>query len=339
MTNQKAQDETRLSATTLYQATDPDLFDFETTADLEKLTDVIGQPRAVKAMEFGMGIEQQGYNIFALGPTGTGKQDVIRRFFEQGAESHPVPSDWCYVYNFKDRHKPQAIELPAGLGVEFRDDMDDLIENLETALASAFESEEYQTRRQTIMEEFKDRQSSTFEELQRKAKSQGAALIRTPAGLAVAPIRDGEVLSSEEVQELPEEEQERLEEKVEEIQDELQNILKKVPSWQREMRERLTELNREMANFAIAGLLDELREKYEEYPKVVEHLDAVQEDIVEHAEQFLNQNGQQNPMAQAMQGRAQQQKARFMHRYEVNVIIDNSESEGAPVVYEDNPTY
>lgn len=339
MDNHNEHNKTRLSAAMLYQATDPNLFDFETTADLEELTDVVGQPRAVDAMEFGMGIQQQGYNIFALGPTGTGKQDVIRRFFEQEAESHAVPSDWCYVYNFKDRHKPKAIELPAGMGIEFRDDMDDLIENLETALASAFESEEYQTRRQTIMEEFKEKQSQAFEELQRQAQSQGTALIRTPAGLAVAPIRDGEVLSPEEVQELPEEEEKRLEEKVQEIQDELQDILKKVPSWQREMRERLNELNREMANFAIAGLLDELRETYADFPKVVEHLDAVQEDVVEHAEHFLTQNGQQNPLAQAMQGEAQQQKARSLRRYEVNVVIDNSESEGAPVVYEDNPTY
>ncbi len=330
--------ETRLSAATLYQATDPNLFDFETTADLEEMTDVVGQPRAVNAMEFGMGIQQQGYNIFALGPTGTGKQDVIRRFFEQEAESQAVPADWCYVYNFEDRHKPQAIELPAGLGVEFRDDMDDLIENLETAMASAFESEEYQTRRQTIMEEFKDRQSNAFEALQRQAKARDTALIRTPAGLAVAPIRDGEVLSSDEVQALPEEERERLEQKIEEIQDELQNILKKVPSWQREMRERLNELNREMANFAITGLLDELREKYADFSKVIAHLDAVQEDVVEHAEQFLNQNGQQNPLAQAMQAQEQQQ-TRFMQRYEVNVVIDNSGNEGAPVVYEDNPTY
>ena len=184
----------RLQSMELYRHCDPEQFDFETTADLEALKQIVGQPRAVEAMRFGMGIGQEGYNIFALGPPGTGKQSVIRRFFERWAESEPVPDDWCYVNNFEESHKPRAIRLPAGKGGDFRDRMEHLVEQLHTAISSAFESEEYQTRRQAIQEEFQEQQSQALEEIQKRAQEESVALIRTPVGFAAAPVRDGEVL-------------------------------------------------------------------------------------------------------------------------------------------------
>jgi lon-related putative ATP-dependent protease len=340
----------RLDSAKLYQYVDPEQFSFETTDEVDKLTEVIGQPRAVEAMRFGMGIEEKGFNIYAMGPAGIGKESLMRRFFEERAKDEPAPSDWCYVKNFEDDNKPKTIELPAGMGVEFRDDMDELVQQFDTALSAAFESEEYQSRRQSVMEEFREKQQQGFEDLQRRAQEEDVRLIRTPAGLAVAPVHDGEVLSPDEIQQLSEEKQERLQQKVEEMQEELQEILRQVPGWQRKMRERLNELNREMANLAVGGLIDELREKYSDYPEVVEHLDAVQEDVVENAENFLPQQGGQQggglqqQLQQMMQGgdaqgrQAMVQEA-LMRRYKVNVIVDNSDTEHAPVIYEDNPTY
>jgi lon-related putative ATP-dependent protease len=341
----------RLDSAKLYQYVDPEQFSFETTDEVDKLTEVIGQPRAVEAMRFGMGIEEKGFNIYAMGPAGIGKESLMRRFFEERAKDEPAPSDWCYVKNFEDDNKPKTIELPAGMGVEFRDDMDELVQQFDTALSAAFESEEYQSRRQSVMEEFREKQQQGFEDLQRRAQEEDVRLIRTPAGLAVAPVHDGEVLSPDEIQQLSEEEQERLQQKVEEMQEELQEILRQVPGWQRKMRERLNELNREMANLAIGGLIDELREKYSDHPEVVEHLDAVQEDVVENAENFLPQQGGQQgggnlqqQLQQMMQGgdaqgrQAMVQEA-LMRRYKVNMIVDNSDTEHAPVIYEDNPTY
>ncbi|MGC9398881.1 MAG: Lon protease family protein [Anaerolineae bacterium] len=333
----------RLAPEKLYRPTDPERFEFQTTEELEPLSDAVGQPRAVTAIRFGMDIQSDGYNIFALGPPGTGKRDVIQRLVERRAASMPVPDDWCYVNNFEDPHKPKAIRLPAGVGVDFRTDMEELIEDLQTALSSAFESEEYQTRRQTLMEEFKEKQSQAFEELQSRAQDQGVALIRTPAGLAVAPIREGEVLSPEEIQELPKEERARLQENIAEIQDDLQKILQRIPRWQREMRKRLDKLNHEMANLAVGGLIDELREKYSAFPEVIEHLDTVQEDVVEHANEFLpSQEGEGASAMKILQRHAGQTpggEASSLYRYEVNVIVDHSGSEGAPVIYEGNPTY
>jgi lon-related putative ATP-dependent protease len=331
-----------LKAPQLYHRCDPEQFDFETTADVEDLDQVLGQPRVVEAIEFSMGMEDDGYNLFALGPAGVGKRGVLSRFFEERAESEPVAPDWCYVNNFEESNKPKAIELPPGKGREFGKDMDALVDELQTALSAAFESEEYQTQRQAIMEEFKEQQSQAFRELQQQAKEEDVALIRTPAGIAVAPVRDDEVLSPEELEELSEEEQQRLKEEVEELQEELQKILRQVPTWQREMRERLNALNREIAEFAVGGLMDELREKYSDFPKIVEHLEAVQEDVIEHAGELLSANEENSEEGEgSLRERARQalRESALMRRYKVNVVVDNSELEGAPVIYEDHPTY
>lgn len=343
-----ADKERRLDAAKLYHHTDPNQLGFETTDEVEDLTEVVGQPRAVESMRFGMGIEDKGFNIYAMGPPGIGKRSLMRRFFEERARDEPAPSDWCYVKNFEDDNKPRAIKLPAGLGVEFRDDMEELVEQFSTALSAAFESEEYQSRRQSIMEEFQERQQQAFHQLQQRAREEGVRLIRTPAGLAVAPVREGEVLSPDEIQQLSDEEQEALQEKMGEMQDELQGIMRQAPGWQREMRDRLQELNQEMANLAIGGLIDELREKYSDYPKVVEHLDAVQENVVQNAETFLPQQGNQHGVQQQLQqvlqggdaqGRQAMVQEALMRQYKVNVVVDNSDSDHAPVIYEDNPTY
>lgn len=330
-----------LEATKLYQRTDPKKFDFDTTADLEDLVEVLGQPRAVAAMQFGIGMAREGYNIFALGPAGSGKRRVIRSYFEKRAADQPAPEDWCYVNNFEERHRPKSICLPAGKGLTFRKDVDDLIEGLSTALSAAFESEEYQARRQTVNEEFQERQSSAFQELQEKAEQKGVTLLRTSAGLAFAPVKEGQVLSSEEVQGLSEEERKRLEAEVETLQGELQRIVQQVPSWQRETQEKLKELNREMANFAVGGLIDELREEYVGYPDIVDHLDAVQEDIVENARDFLQAGEQESNLPAVLRTANQESEAGspLARRYRVNLVVDHSESDGAPVVYEDNPTY
>ncbi len=280
----------RLTPEQVYRKTDLSGVAFETTDDLEELDRVIGQPRAVDAIRFGSGMKDGGFNIYALGPTGLDKRGLVRRFFESRAKKSPTPSDWCYVHNLSQQHQPRAIELPAGEGHAFRRDMEALVHELRTALSAAFESEEYQSRRQTILDTFRERQSEAFDALQGRARAENMALIRTPGGIAVAPIRDGEVLSPEEVDALSEESQTTLKAKVEELQDELQRILRQVPGWQRSMHEALDDLNREMAELAVGALIDELRERYQAHPKVVEHLDAVQEDVVANAEQFLPQS-------------------------------------------------
>lgn len=327
----------------LYNECDPDQFDFSTTSDLEPLSRVIGQPRAVEALDFGVGIDQEGFNIFAFGPAGTRKKELIQKFFDEAAESEHIPSDWCYVNNFEEPHKPNAIQLEPGMGAEFRDDMEQLSEDLHNALSVAFESEEYRTRIQEIQGEIQEKQGEALEELRTKAEERNMKMVRTPAGFAFAPTRDGEVMSPEEFQELPEEERERLEELTPELQEELQTILHQVPKWQRETRERVQELNREMAGLAVGGLIDALREKYQDFPEILEFLDAVLDDVIKNARRIVaeeeQQPGPRQMMAMSAMGQSQPADSLTLRRYHVNLLVDHSLTEKSPVVYEDNPTY
>jgi lon-related putative ATP-dependent protease len=321
----------------LCRTCDGSQFDFNSTAELEDLGDIIGQERAVDAVQFGIGIRREGYNLFALGPSGTGKRTTISQFLEQKAAAEPVPSDWCYVNNFEQSHKPRALQLPPGQGGMLSDDMEQLIEELRQAIPAAFESEDYRTRRQEIQEEFKEQQENTFGELQEQAKERSIALIRTPAGLAVAPLKDGEVMSPDEFQKLPEEERKRFEEDIAEVQEQLQETLPQARRWEREARDKVKELDRQVAMFAVGGMIDELREKYAELPAVVDYLEAVQQDVVDNVDQF--RETEETPKVMGVPVPRSVARESLLRRYQVNVLVDHSESEGAPVVYESNPTY
>jgi lon-related putative ATP-dependent protease len=325
----------------LYQACDPTQFNFETTDDIDGEHKVIGQNRAVEAVRFGMGIEQPGYNIYAMGPAGTGKRTMMLRFFNERAVQEPAPYDWCYVHNFETEYKPKAIRLPAGMGMEFRDDMDRLVEQLRTSLASAFESDEYRSRRQVIAQELQEAQEQSLEGLQEKAKEMGIALMRTPAGLILAPLRDGEAISPEEFQNLPEEERKRVEANIESLQAELKEILQNVPKLQREIQERIKELDQEIITFAVGGLVDELQAKYKEFPEIVDHLEKVEKDVMENASSFLvfDSSGEGEQWMAMIAARARAESQAVLQRYKVNLLVDHRGAKGAPVIYEDNPTY
>jgi predicted ATP-dependent protease len=323
-------------------------FDFETTDDLPADTPVVGQDRAVEALEFGMTIERDGYNIFALGPPGTGRRELVTHLLEEQAADEETPPDWCYVNNFDEEREPRALRLPAGRGRAFKEDMDALIEELETALPAAFESEEYQSRREMVQEDVREDQEAALEALQEEAREDDIALIRTPQGFAFAPIRDGEVVAPDEMESMPEEEREAVQEQIEAYQDTLQDILRKVPENEREARERIEELNREMAAFAVDESINALRQKYSTLENVLDVLSAVREDLVDNADVFVQaaQNGgppapQAALMQQGQQGGGQQPQldGAFWRRYRVNLLVDNGDADGAPVVFEDTPNY
>ncbi|MGD2104709.1 MAG: ATP-binding protein [Anaerolineae bacterium] len=316
---------------------DPQQFDFETTEDLEDLSQMIGQERAVGAVRFGIGIQRDGYNLYALGPSGTGKRTTISQFLERKAADEPVPSDWCYVNNFEDTHKPNILELPPGKGPELREDMEQLVEELRTAIPTAFESEDYQTRKQELQEEFQERQEESLNEIQAKAKDRGIALIRTPVGLAFAPVEEGEVVSPDEFQKLPDEKREQVKGDIAELQEELQETMRQARQWEREARGKVKELNRQVAMLAVGHRIDELREKYADLEPVLDYLEAVKNDVVENVDDFRRAGDEEQ---EALFGLSMQriQEAKF-RRYQVNVLVDNSESTGAPVVHEEHPTY
>ncbi len=320
----------------LFRHCDPTQFDFDSTAELADLDVFVGQPRAREAIDFGIGIKKTGYNLYALGPAGTGKRTLVRRLFEEQAANDPVPPDWCYVNNFEQPHSPRALALPAGRGIDFQRTMKQLVEAIASALPVAFESEEYQKRAQVIVEEFKERQAHAFEAMQKRAEAQQVALLRTPAGLAFAPVRNGEVMSIEEVQKLGEEDRAKIQKDIETLQEEMARLVRQFPAWQREMQEKMTRLNREMAGFAVGGLISDMREKFVDVPGVVAYLEAVQTDVIENARDFLP------AAAPGSEGEAVQRppdERPSLRRYYINLLVDHSSSTVAPVVAEDNPTF
>jgi len=336
-----------LPADALARLSNPSEFDFATTDELEPLGDVIGQDRAVDAVQFGIGIRQEGYNLFVLGPPGAGKHSMVRRFLDRRAPHDPTPSDWCYVHNFERPHQPNALGLPPGRGRHLRDDMDRLVEELRAAIPAAFESDEYRSRRQALEERMRAQPEEQFNQLQQRAREKGIALMRTPMGLTLTPMRNGEVLGPEEFEKLDQQEQDRIKRDIEGLQGELQHIMQHMPQWQRQSRDELRKLNREVTDDAVSHLIDEIKQRYAELDDVVAYLDAVRHDMVENAEDFVGavtgeggQQQQQQMMQMAMAGgQGGGGPEALLSRYRVNLLVDHSGNHGAPIVYEDHPTY
>ena len=329
-----------LEAHQLCRICDPEALGFKTTDELEPLTGILGQPRVEAALEFGAEIQSDGYNIFALGPPGTGKHRLVREELAARARALPTPPDLCYVNDFDDARKPVLLQLPPGKGNDFCEDMERLVEDLGTGLRSAFEGDDYQNRRQLLDQEFKERQEETIAELSSAAKDDGLAMLRTPMGIVFAPIGEEEVITPEQFEKLEQGEKERLEEKIEEFQGRLQKAFRQFPRWQREARKKMRELNREVIAITVDPLIEELEEKYEEEAGVRGYLQAVRGDVLENAHGFLapaqpasgessNEGG----------GKSRDTETPFAQRYQVNVIVDHANTEGAPVVFEDNPTF
>ena len=335
----KTTDQLPVPPEALYRRCDIARFQFKNTAELEDLSEYVGQDRALEAVRFGVGIRRQGFNLFLLGPAGTGKYALAHDFLAKRAATETTPDDWCYVNNFDGAEKPRALRLPPGRGVLLREDVMRLLENLKSAIPSAFETENYRARKHAIEQEVKEHQEKAFEELQQEANQKSIAVIRTPTGFVLAPTRNNETLNPEEFEKLPESEHQKIESSITELQEKLHSTLHQIPKYEQEGREKLRELDNEVAIFAVEHLIDEPRNKYADLPQVVNFLNAVQKDIIENVNEFLAPP--ENPLA-AMMGISAplgSKDSALLRRYQVNGLVDHGENHGAPVVYEDHPTY
>ena len=331
---------TELKPEALYHCCDPQQFDFRTTAELDELTEVIGQPRAVDAVRFGMGIRHKGYNLYALGPTGTGKHALVQRYAADQARSEEIPPDWCYVNNFQKPHAPHRLRLPSGQGAKLARDMAQLIEDLHAAIPTVFESDEYRTRSQAIEEELEEQKEQALHEINSAAEEKQIALIRTPTGFTLAPVRKGETLSQKDFEKLSERERKRIEEDTEALQEQLRKGLHEAPKWEKAMRVRMGELNREMAASAISHLIDTLENDYRELPKVIRYLDQVEKDVIENFRHFLRHDEEHRGLQLfGMELPQRDEGMQINQRYAVNTFITHGDDRGAPVIYEDYPSY
>jgi len=327
-----------LAPALLYRRSDPAELPFGLCTELDEAPGLIGQERAVEALNFALRMRAKGYNVFALGAGGTGRHSMVEDLLRRKAESEPTPPDWCYVNNFGDPQQPRRLQLPPGRGLGLAAAMKALIQELRAALPAAFERDEYRARREAIEQQFRQRSEQALGAIQKRAEGKNIALLRTPMGLALAPMRDNKVMPPDVFNELPAAERERVQHEIEVFQTDLEATMRQVPLWEREHRDAMQALNRETTGFAIAHLMEELRGGYTDLPEVGQYLDAVERDIKENVDDFLAPAAPDGgtpipgPIVRDIED------TRF-RRYQVNVIIDNSGQRGAPVIYEDNPTH
>ncbi len=331
-----------LKAEQLQKTIDIHQFDFQSTQELPELEDVIGQDRAVKAVEFGIGINSPGYHMYALGPSGTGKTTLIQDFLKRKSKEQPVPDDWCYVNNFSETDKPKALRLPAGMGCQFEEDMDSLVDELKTEIPQAFESEEYEKEKKQIQQKYQQKREKLFQELEQKAKEKGFTIVQTPRGIMTTPVKNGEVISPEQVNKLDPQTRQELEEKQKELQDVMRETMNEVQDLQREAKEEISELDRQVIGYAVEHLINSLKEKYSEQEGIIDFLEEIRKDILDNADE-LKQAEQKSKIQQQLPFLVQQQAGRTtfdrFDNYRVNLIVDNCDPEGAPVILESNPTH
>ncbi len=314
---------------------DPSFMRCQTTKDLVPLREIIGQERAVRALKFGIGIKDHGFNIYVAGLPGTGRTTAVKNFVEEIAKSEPVPPDWCYVNNFSNAYEPKAIWLPAGKGKEFRDDVKNLIENARTALPKAFESDDYTRRREATIRSLENHRKELISQLNAKAQQEGFVIQSSPIGLLIIPVIKGKPVSEEELITMPQKAKDEIQEKRERLELELRNTMRQLFDMERKIHDELKKLNREVALYAIGHLVDEVLDKYKENCKVTEYLRDVQNDILENVSQFIKGDAPQQPSPFQLPW----MKEAPFKKYEINVVVDNSDVTGAPVVMELNPIY
>lgn len=317
-----------------YHRCDADELPFETTAEVEELTRYLGQDRALEAVEFGISMRHRGFNLFVIGPEGSGRHSVVQSFINRQAEDEPTPSDWCYVFNFDLPHKPLALEFPPKQGPVFKQEMHELIDALKTTIPTVFEGDEYRARKRAINESLKQRVDKIYEDLITKGKEQSIAVIKNEDGIIFTPM-DGEhkPMDIEAFRKLPEDSQKKIEGDIEELHDSLQKIVHQLSILNREAKEQKRKLKQETASLCVAHLIDTLKAKYAAQEKILHYLNCVEKQLTENVDDFL-----ERPEPQLENIISFVSAPPSFGQYDVNVLVSHEDS-GAPVVCEDLPTY
>ena len=336
---------TKLTSDQLYRKCDPSKFDFNTTADLEERLSALGQDRAIHAVELGIHIKSRGYNLFCLGPEGTGKTSLVKRILEKEAKNRKTPDDWAYVYNFDEPYKPLAMSFPAGQAAEFAKDVDELLDELSDSLPEIIESEEYKAALGIIRQKYKAKKEEYINVLQKKAKGKRVSLLHMQMGLVVAPMKDGEVLSPDAFEQLPEEEKKLVMEDLNAMQEEIENATQDLPRWEEKQKREITILREKFVRSTVKDPIDALRKKYKSQ-QPSRFLKQIQDNILDNIDDFVptdsdrqaaTTGADEDPLQQLLSKMKQPEEDKFA-KFKVNVIVKNVPNSGAPIITVDYPT-
>lgn len=314
----------------------PSFFNFKDTSQIESLEGIIGQDRAVKAMQFGLNVKVRGYNIYMSGMSGTGKTSYAQKYIKKIAIKKKVPCDWCYVYNFDKPNQPMAVNLPAGTGKLFQKDMDDFIKILKLEISKVFDSEDYEKEKAEIIKEFQEKKAELVQQLSEDAGKHGFKVKTTSAGIYFMPVIEGKTLSEQEYSDLDEAVKHEINEKSNAVQIETLDIIRNIKNIEKEAEEKVAVWENKIALFAVGMHINDLKEKYSDFEKITTYLSRVQDDILENLSDFredepVDEQQYIIPFVKSTESPAE--------KYKVNLLVDNSALEGVPVIVDFNPTY
>ncbi|MGR5146887.1 Lon protease family protein [Photobacterium alginatilyticum] len=325
---------TKLTAAELFHPCDPDQFDFDTTDDINQSSPPLGLERAIDAIKLGVGVHSAGFNIFLMGSTGLGKHVIAQQLLLQHRDPDKPLFDWCYVNNFRDGNKPVALQLPAGMGKRLKSEIHALIEALKKTVPTLLQNEDYVQHADRLQNELNEREIAAFQSIEEKAKAQHCILKRSQNGYLIHPIKKDKVLSKEEFDKLPDEEKAIIDKSIEELRLLLVNLLKQVPHWDQEMKEKKNKLERDYMLITVDYLIGQLPEELLAIGSVSHYIENLKRHVLDNIPLF---NGSLETEINEYTG----QKLSFSPYtvYDVNIIVDNSDTDASPVIYEDNPTY
>ncbi|HLT05140.1 MAG TPA: ATP-binding protein, partial [Pseudomonas sp.] len=319
----------RLPPEALTRPCDARNFAFASTDELEPFRGVLGQERAVEALQFGVAMPRPGYNLFVMGEPGTGRFSFVQRYLKAEAKRLTAPSDWVYVNNFDEPREPRVLELPAGTAAAFIADMEALIDNLLATFPAVFEQPGYQQKKSAIDRAFNQRYDQALDIIEKAALERGIALYRDSANVAFTPMKDGKALDEADFAQLPEDERERFHSDISHLEERLNEELSGLPQWKRESSNRLRQLNEETITLALQPLLAPLSSKYEENAGVGAYLQAMQVNLLRTVLETL-----------VDEGRTDMQKRNDLKElYAPGLVVAQPLDGGAPVVFEPHPTY
>ena len=308
---------------------------FSNTSEIADISDVIGQERALRSLDFGLGILDGGFNIYVLGESGTGKTSIVKARLEERASGEAVPDDCFYVFDFKDPDRPVALNLPPGEGVEFRSDMDGFIAILKRDIPGVFESKDYESHRDEILDGQQESTKAIFSRIEKLAVDRGFVLKKTSGGLSVLPGKDGKILKEADYDKLSRSERNEIDKKSKQLQDKLSDAIREARKLDKGVRKRIAELDQEVTQYVVKPHMDDLLTKYAAYEDITAYLKNVSDDIFLNIDDFRVKEDMQT----AIMGIKMPTKEASFERYKINLIVDNSHLKGAPVVFETNPTY
>ncbi len=314
---------------------DPNIFNFDTTADLESIQDGIGQDRGIKALEFGLQVDVKGYNIYIEGPSGVGKTSYTRNYLRKLALKKKVPSDWCYIYNFENPNEPIAVELPAGQGKEFKEAMDGFIKEIRKDIRKTFNNDDFEKEKALIRQEFEVKRTALLDKLNQDASKHNFQVKTAQNGIYMMPIVDGKVLQEEEFDKLDEEIKKEYEEKSVIVQEQIMETISQIKEIERQSDKKISEWQSNVALLTVNVHINYLKSKYRRNKKINHFLNDVKQDVLKNIPTFLEDPNKQN---QAPNNPALRKQDPCLN-YRVNLFVDNSSKEGAPVIMDSNYSY